>query len=208
MGWTRLRAILLALTWAALFVLATPGMDAIDPKKLRSERGQRRIERRYGATVAQLAGDLAWAQVELRRPVERLLNPIQRPLRISQEWALYGDGPDVVRRMEIRLDGALRHRSGDPRYTWLNEQLRCRRLRPMVESAVRKDDATNRVGLASYVAERAWEDFPGTRVVELVASASPYPGDQPRYTHALRVTGPGQKPEDIELDQLLPLVDP
>ena len=134
---------------------------------------------------------------DLRRPVMRVLQPLEQPLRITQDWNLFRDGPGRVRRLEIYVDETLRHRSADPEFTWLNAQLRNRHIRPLCEKAAREGDAVDWPGLVRFVAARARAEFPDAREVWVLASSSRFPGDNPKLRHGWRARSPAWIPERI-----------
>ena len=114
------------------------------------------------------------------RPAGRVL---QRPLRLSQSWRLYINGPPRVLRLEILVDGVLKHRSGDPEYDWLEPQLRNRRMRPTMKVASKHHDAKDRKGLMGWLVQQAQDDFPGCQEVRLRALRGRFPGRSLQVRH-------------------------
>ncbi len=164
------RAIAVLGVGLALLLLGFPGLDFLKAD-------------RPGAL-----GDLNRARIWLVAPLE----PLQRPARIAQSWGLYRDGASRVRRLEIRVDGVLRHRSLDPEADWLALELRSRRLRPVMESSCQWSNsrAHNWRGLTRFVAARALEDWPEAREVTLTCTSARFPGQQERPTHQLSAHAP------------------
>lgn len=168
------RALLLLLVHLALLVLATPGLDAIPVGVLATPQAIARAERDFPAVLVAVAAKVAWANRTLRLPLAGALRPLQRPLRIEQSYTLYANGARKVLRMEVWVDGTLRHRSADPEHSWLAPQLRSRRIRPVVATLSETPNARNRVGLMRYIGTRAAQDF-GAQQVELRFTAAPFP---------------------------------
>ena len=108
------RAVLLALVYIVVFILATPGLDGLPVRFLQTEQSIRRVSRDLPEWAVSALSAVSTINRDYRLPVVRKLTPIQRPLRIEQTWRLYGDGPRLVRRMEIRVDDEAIYRSGDP----------------------------------------------------------------------------------------------
>lgn len=131
----------------------------------------------------------------------RRLEPFQRVTRISQNWSLYRDGPGKLRRMEIWIDDTLRYRSVDPEHAWLGPQLRCRRVRPVVESTTIQYESQNWRGLARFVIEAAQRDFPGVQKVELVATEGRFGATQLKPRFAILATAPEWNPERRWLEE-------
>ena len=126
----------------------------------------------------------------LRVPLADMFSPLQRPFRISQEWNLYRDGPNEVRRLEIWVDGSLVYRSIDPNATWLQPQLRNRRLRPVVETTVMSRNSLNWRGLGRYIVASARAAFPTATTVELRCLAGPFPGEDLTLHHSYLAAAP------------------
>ena len=169
-----LRAGLLLLVGAAIFVLATPGLESLprSPSELDAAADD------FPPALISLARGAMWVELHGRRPLEEALTPLQRPLRLEQSWSLYGSGPRAARRLLIRIDGVLVHRTGDPDHAWLAQQLRHRRLRPMVETLVTKRAPANRDGLERFILTRARSAWPSAKRVTLQFTRTPYPPDE------------------------------
>lgn len=160
------RAVAVALAAAAMFVLATPGVDSFDDGPVPDDAN---------------AWEAFWWRVNaaVRMPVVRALQPLQPPLRLNQSWSLYPSGPNKVRRMEIRVDGALVYRSNDRDADWLAPVLRYRRVRPVVASTC-LERSRNDTELVRYLVRRARADFPGATEVEVRCTIEPWPEDGPK----------------------------
>jgi hypothetical protein len=166
------RAALVAAVGAAMLILGTPGLDQFDNDQWSS--GEDRVERqseRFGR-FAVLAADFNRV---VRMPVVRMLQPLQRPLRIAQSWALYPRGPAKIRRFELAVDGVVVYRSNDPQADWLGEALRYRRIRPIVASWCfgRSKSAE---GLLAWIATRAKVRFHASQTLEIRCTIAPFPG--------------------------------
>lgn len=194
-GLRDLKALLLGVVYLVLGVLGTPGLDFLKPRDLVTPAQQAELHAELGSPWAELGILAAQINRGVRLPLESRLAPIQRPFRISQSWALYRDGPNRVRRLEVWVDGTLRHRSADPAYDWLAPQLRNRRVRPMVESTAMAQDAQNWQGLTRYIARCAARDFPGAQQVELRAMAGNFPGRKLTEHHRFVARAPAWEPE-------------
>jgi len=171
-----LRAALILMLWGALLLLGTPGLDFLDASSLRSSAEKAEFRAHYPSPWAGLGIAVAEANREWRLPVVAAITPLQRPFRVSQEWFLYRDGPAKVRRLEVRVDGELLHRSADPAYPWLADVLRNRRIRPVVESTCGAEEGPNWRGLVRLVVARARLERPDARAVELRCTVAPFPG--------------------------------
>ena len=186
-------AVLLAL--AFMFTMGTPGFDFMgddynDPASKAAIREEYPIWGRVVIALYRLNREVRW-------PIMRAIRPLERPLRVTQDWNLFRDGPSRVRRLEIYVDGELRHRSADPGRAWLSPQLRNRHIRPLCEAAARKPDAPDWPGLVRLVAEHAQADFPGAREVVVLATSSRFPGVDPEVRHGWRAVAPDWTPERI-----------
>ena len=135
-----------------MFIMGTPGMDFME-NSYKDEKSKAEILEEH-PIWGQVIIALYAVNREIRRPIFEVLQPLERPLGIRQDWGLFRDGPSRVRRLEIYVDGELKHRSADPDYPWLNPQLRNRRMRSLVEEAVRKLDPAAWSGLVRFVSER------------------------------------------------------
>ncbi len=197
----QLRALLVLLAHAFLLIMGAPGFDFMNVKDYATAEQRAAIIGEHpiwGRVVVALYA----VNRELRRPLMAQLKPIERSFRIAQDWNLYRDGPSRVRRLEIYVDGALVYRSADPDYTWLEPQLRNRKLRPALENAARRSDTPNWPGIVRYLARRARADFPGAQRVEVLATWSPYPGTDPSPHHGYRVQAPDWELEAIPAEEL------
>lgn len=183
-----------------LWLLGTPGLDYLP--KLHLDRQEVREQLR--ADLGQAAGlALAIDRVDrrVREPIVDLLEPLQRPFRISQDWSLYRDGPSRYMLLEIYLDGELRFRTADPRHAWLAPQLRNRHVRPVVESTAMKKGSPNWRGLASYVIQQALAQGRVQQQVELRSRAGPFPGRKLETTHTILASAPGWEPVEKAVDR-------
>lgn len=167
-------AIVLAVGFA-MATLATPALDQYDENTLRSEQERARARTHSLGWLEIAAADL---NRNLRMPMVKMLGPVQRPLRIAQSWALYGNGPNRVKRFELWADGALVYRSNDPEKRWLSSVLRYRKIRPMVGSLC-SNRSHNEDALLSYIGRQAEHEL-GAKKITAVCTVSPWPGDAPR----------------------------
>jgi hypothetical protein len=190
---SRLRAALLAVVYLGLLVLATPGIDSLGMDGL--SRKERQLGRQAG--VPEVALDALELIGDVRRPLVRLLTPLQRPLRIEQSWGLYGGGVASVRRMEILLDETLVYRTEDREHDWLEPVLRNRRLRPMVDTVSRKPGSENRDALRWLIADRAAAEHPELSRIEVRFTVAPFPGTDPKLAHAFAMRPPDWAPERL-----------
>ena len=183
-----LRAIAVLLVGLWLLLLGTPGLDFIQNNRFEKPQDRARDP------VMTVFADINRVRVDLIRPLE----PPQRPFRIAQSWSLYRDGPAQVRRLEVYVDGELRHRSLDDEADWLNPVLRARRIRPVVESTCRYDNhkARNWKGLTRLIGERAAEDFGATHV-ELVCTKARFPGADAEVAHRMEARAPEWTPRRL-----------
>lgn len=175
--WPHARAGILLLVYACILVLSGPGLRSLPDSPEEAER----LMAGSPAPLVSLAKGLVLAETVVREPLADRIGPVQRPLRLAQEWALYGAGPAAVHRMEIRVDGLLVHRTQDPEHDWLAWPLRHRRIRPMVESVVMKPAPENRPGLERYILTQARAQWPAAQEVSLQFVKTPYHGEPTRY---------------------------
>lgn len=181
-------AAVLALLFA-LTCLGTPGFDLIPRGHLAPGTPERaKATERWPGRFEIAASDVNRV---VREPVVRVLTPLQRPLRLAQAWHLYGDGPNRVRHMEIRVDGELVFRTRDPEHAWMRRVLVSRKVRPVVDAHCNGKSA-NSAGLASYLVRRAREDFAGMERFELTCFRRPWPGTaEPKPMRAMSASAPG-----------------
>lgn len=187
---SQLRAMLIGSVYVVLFILSMPGIDSFG---LTEAKRKQVLE--YGVPAVFL--DALVGLVEARRPVLKLLTPLQRPLRIEQSWGLYGSGPNRVRRMEVWLDDALAYRSGDRDHDWLEPTFRNRRLRPVVETAASKANTRNRVALLALIAERATASDPELTRIEVRFTVGRFPGTESRVAYSFAMQSPDWTPERL-----------
>ena len=197
-----LRGVLVPAAAALAFVLAAPGLDALEPGALSTRGDQAEARERWPTTVVAGATWLARFNDAVRIPLVLQLSPLEVPFRIRQNWSLYTDGAPRAMRVEISVDGRLVSRSEDPAYPWLAAQLRNRRIRPMVatfaEGGVWRRQADtappNTRGLARWVGQQAERDFPGCQQVVIAAMWGAWPGKTMTEHHRVVVTPPGWVP--------------
>jgi hypothetical protein len=183
------RAVVLLLVHGALLLLATPGLDSVGKGGLSKRQRADGLSMGFPPWVIDAVDGLSGLNA-VRVPMMRVLTPLQRPLRLGQSWNLYGNGPMVVRRMEIVFDDALVYRSGDPDLDWFEPALRNRRMRPVIETAAEVPKPRNRLGLARLVVEKARASVPTVQRVELRFTVSDFPGGAPVLDHSLSAAAP------------------
>ena len=203
-GWLpHARAAALLLAFVILGVLGTPGLDFLGEQNLQKPSKREQFLNRFGPLWGAVGLSIFDADQVIRQPLVRMFEPIQRPFRISQSWSLYRDGPSRVMRMEIQVDGRIVYRSVDDEYPWMQEIFRNRRVRPMVETTVMEVDAPNRLGLSRFIRQRAQQDFPGTKRVDILALWGPFPGTAMSEHHRLTMEAPEWKLVVTELQKPL-----
>lgn len=175
-GWDQGRALLVLLAFTLAFVLATPGLDTAAPDALATRGQQAEAGKVWPSTVVGAASRLAAFNRAYRLPVVNALAPLEVPFRVKQGWSLYRDGASRVMRLEIRVDGTVVSRTGDPARAWLQGPLTHRRLRPLVEQWVKDEHAPNVRGLERWVAQAAARDFRGGERIVLAAMWGDWPG--------------------------------
>ena len=183
------RAIGILLVHLLLLGLAAPGLDLLPRQYLRSAQAQQRMEAKYGATQTALA--VAAADLNRKRfLIEDTVGKIQPVFRIAQSWHLYRDGPATIRKLEIRVDGVPVYRTNDPSLRWLAPILRNRRIRPVTETTVSRPKAGNRLGLGRLIVERARDEFPKIRRIDIVSLGGKRPGETLQPRHRMVATAP------------------
>ena len=183
------RALILAVVYAIFFVLATPGLDGAPPGFMRSEQSIKRVSKAAPPASLPVLKFFGYLNAELRRPLVQFLTPLQRPLRIEQTWRLYGDGPRLVRKMEILIDDEVVYRSGDAELDWEEASWRQRRLRPvpstLADHCRKRKQPLNREGLSRLVMERALRDLPDAHRVEIRLLSGRFPDEELRASHGV-----------------------
>ncbi|MCP4809005.1 MAG: hypothetical protein GY913_15905 [Proteobacteria bacterium] len=177
-----LRAVAVLLLCAFMLFQGTPGIDSMGSRELKDADDIAEVEAVIGPLWTGIAVGIADWNREHRLPLHKKLHVLEQPIRGAQNWGLYRDGPGKIRRMEIWVDGELKHRSADDEYTWLNAQLRMRRVRPMVETTTIGREAQNWRGLSRFICERAAEEL-GAETVEIRATEQKFPGTGPVTVH-------------------------
>lgn len=191
------RAVAVLLVCGFMLFQGFPGLDSMGAKELATEEKQQALRDQVGPFWADVGIGIATLNREYRLPLHKKLHVFERPIRGAQNWGLYTDGPGKVRRMEIWVDGELKHRSADPDATWLSPQLRMRRVRPMVETTTIKVDAQNWEGLSRFIVQSAVRDF-DAQWVEIRATVQKQPGTgEVTVNHRIVAGAP-----DFELKQL------
>lgn len=185
-----LRAAGVLMLYLFVGVLGTPGLDLVRVSTLSKPADREAVRRRIGDVGLEVAELVVAFNREVRLPLADRLGELQRPFRISQNWSLYRDGPGKYWRLDIYVDGELRHRSLDPEHDWLAREIRSRKLRPMMEATVQEDHAPNAKGFVRLVGKMAERDFPGARHIELQALRGDWPGTTVEVHHALVADAP------------------
>lgn len=190
-----LRAAAILTLWALLLILGTPGFDSLNADTLRTPADRAALRASMAEPWASAGIAVADLNRTFRLPLVAAMAKVQRPFRVSQDWYLYRDGPEVVRRLEIRVDGELRHRSADPAYSWLSDVLRNRRIRPVVESTCASDHGPNWRGLGRLIVERARAEWPAAQSITLTCTEAPFPAPgiapaAPKVHHGYVATAP------------------
>jgi hypothetical protein len=183
-----LRAGLIFLVYAVLMVVGTPGLDHLGWRM--SKKAEARMTKRLGPGITKVAKHLMDFNKDVRGPVAKKVGGFQPVFRIRQAWNLYRDGPHPIYRLEVRVDGEPVFRSKDPELDWLEAQLSNRRIRPVVESTVKKWKSANWRGLSRFVVAQARAEWPDAERVELVSLKSRRPGNRPRIQHRIVSTSP------------------
>ncbi len=187
------RAALAGVVHACIWLLGTPGLDYLADVGLDQASTRAELLSEVGE-VAHVAFAIDGANRALREPIVKLLAPLQRPFRISQEWNLYRDGPARFVILEIFVDGKLRFRTADAEHAWLAPQLRNRHVRAVVESTATKRDSPNWRGLARYIVARARAEDPNVSEVELRSQSGPFPGTTLKTGHRIVARAPSFTP--------------
>ncbi len=183
------------MVWGLLWLLATPGFDAMPASGLRATEAQRQLHARLPAWLHPLAYGLVAFNTEVRRPLAEALVPLQQPFRIRQDWGLYLDGPKECHRLEIDIDGVLVHRTKDPAYPWRAALLRAPPIRPIVDGTAGKaKGGGNWEGLVRLVAQEALKDDPDASWVELRGMWGAFPACRLTEHHAFVATAPTWEP--------------
>lgn len=194
-----LQALALLAIYGGNFILATPGCDSMPVKLMKTQEERDR----YKEDIPSIAVDVAWIALEANRqvrlPLSKKLTFLQRPLRISQSWALYGGGPDQALTMEVYVDDTLRYRTMDDELTWQEGRYRYRRVRPMLDTISTKPTATNRDGPVRLTIAAALAENPDVRSVEIRFSSLPMPpkDTSPVIAHRLIARAPDWETELI-----------
>jgi hypothetical protein len=192
-----LGALAVLLFHAFMLIQAAPGFDFMNRNDYDEEDEKAEAIKSHGELVGQVVIALYAFNREYRRPVVDKLKNVERLFRIAQDWNLYRDGPSRVRRLEVSIDGELMHRSADPAYTWLNPQLRNRRLRPVLENAARKENISNWPGVMRFLVGEALKIRPDAKEVKVEATWSRFPGEEPTVHHAWLAAAPDWEPGKV-----------
>lgn len=164
------RAAAILSVMAATAVLGTPGLDAVGGAALSGAAAEARYLRQMPAWTLPIAKGVVAFNREVRQPVVRALEPLQRPLRVNQNWSLYLDGPTHCQRLEVRVDDRPIYRSGDRALRWREGFFRAPPVRPIVDGTAGKPQGGgNWRGLMRLVVARVRADFPEAQEVVLRA---------------------------------------
>ena len=186
----------LALTAQLVWLLlATPGLDRFKADMLDNDRARGSLVERWGP-LGQLGNALLEFNREVRIPVTKLFDPLQRVFMTYQSFSLYLDGPKKPGRVEIRVDGALVYRTNDDEYRWRREQLVYRRMRPFQHDLMLKRSYVRATTL--YVARRAEEDFGPVSEVEVSVVRSDWGEPVYRTKRRWLLHPPAWKPEEVD----------
>ena len=185
---SHLRAGLLLFVYAAVFIVGTPGLDHMGWRL--SSKEEARLKNRYGDLLAGAAKKTMSFNKEIRGPIKRKVGGFQPVFRIRQAWNLYRDGPRKIYRLEVQVDGTPVYRTEDPELDWLAPQLRNRRLRPVVESTVKKFKSANWRGLSRFVVAQARAEWPDATEVALISFSGKRPGKVLKPRHRIVSSAP------------------
>lgn len=188
----QLRAVAVLAAGALVFLLGTPGIDFAGNKALQSEASRVAARKDFGP-IAEVGIVLMDLNRAVRVPLTEVFGGIQPIFRIRQSWHLYRNGPPVVRRVEILVDGEQVYLTGSSEAAWREAELRYRRIRPPMETTAQEDDAKNTWGMVRWIVTAAREDFPGAEDVVVRALEAPWPGKDFSEHHAWESAAPGWK---------------
>lgn len=167
----------------------TPGTRSIGPKAI----SPKRVELAYkkvGPLAAVYVGAVK-LNFAVRVPIAKHFLKLQSVFRISQNWGLYGSGPNVVRQIQIDVDGEPVYRTNDPDLRWHAPQLTHRKIRPMPDTMSAKADAYNWTGFQRWVLEEVQQDFPEAQQVDIYAIwTSRKPGAESYIHHGRHAEAP------------------
>lgn len=195
-------AAFLAAIYALMLLLAFPGLDALGNNLLQGPRAQRALAEDVPEALRPVALEVARLNVNYRVPVVRLFSPLERTLRIRQNWSVYRGGPQTLGRLEVRVDGDLVYRSADDDHRWRRAQLSNRHVRPAVEGYVDKGrQSKNWRGMARLLATWAQQDFPGVQWVEIRSLRGRFPGTKLKTRDMIVLRAPDFEPPAVAGDR-------
>jgi len=186
-------AVMVFLMYGFMGIMGTPGMDYMNSGHYDEPEEKADLLEAHPLTGYPVIALYA-VNREVRRPMMEYIKYLERPFRLAQDWNLYRDGPSRVRRLNIYVDGDLKHRSADNEHGWLDPQLRNRHIRPALENAARKSSIPNWPGIMRYLSDRAQEDFPGCTELRVESTWSRFPGTDPSFKHGYVASAPDWEP--------------
>ena len=184
------RASLVLLVAVVMGILATPGLDFMPKGALQTKASTAVVESRLGPLGVEVARGVVAFNRNVRLPMVKLLEPVQKPFRVAQTWNLYRDGPRRVRRMEIQVDGAPVYRTGSDTLDWAQVELANRKLRPVLETTARGRSSRNWRGRSRYIVEKARGDFPDAQQISLLFLVGDFPGVRMEESHRIEAAAP------------------
>ena len=178
----RIRAALLLGVYLALGVLATPGLDYA---------GEAPSPRDPPPAFPALTDTLRAVNRSFRGPLARLLHPLEEPLRLDEDWALFATGPEEREELGIRVDGRELDRS-----TGELAALRDRRVRPLVDGWIDGHEAPMDDALVRWLCDALHDRHPEATRVDLEARWGNFEGGPARATRTATCTwgSPGVDP--------------
>lgn len=176
----------MALVWFLMLWLSFPGLDDVSSKYASTPEQRDLIRARPLGTLELALVDFNRA---VREPTLGPLNALEWPLRVKLNFFLYPNGPYQMDVAEIRVDGALVHRTNDPAYAWKAKHLAMRRLRPVVHSSVRDQSPKSWRGWVRWLGQCAEAELGGSSV-EITTQRGPYPGTDLHPVLVYRATAP------------------
>ena len=190
--WPDLRASLVLAVMGLMFLSATPLCDTTRGQNFATAEQRDRYRAEAGWMAAPVLA-AAWVNNHGRQRVVDALHPLERALWIDQYWNLYPVKSPTWRTFEVRLDGEVVFRRGDPALAWQAHLLDNWEVRTTL--GVGRQQPRNLAGVVDLIVRRARAERPDLQRVEVGWLEGRYPGEDVHEVATVTAAAPDFAPD-------------
>ena len=118
------------------------------------------------------------------------MEPVERFLGMNQRWHFYTTGASRTRRLELRVDGEVWHRSNHPEHRFRAAQLANPRLRHHTKNWVRGKSGSVTHALMAWAIAEVLTEKPDAQHVEMRGLEGRWPGRKLRIVRSAEASAP------------------